>query len=616
MNTWMYIAGWSLVHFVWQGVLIAVAAALILKLCRHQSASMRYVIACGALVAMLVSVTLTAALIDAPATDVSPTTTSSVSPAPAGTSDTLLPVHITHTAASADGSYARRVEALLPWIVSAWLCGVLLLLARVTAAWWRVRRLHTVALSTPASSWQATANRIASRLGLARVIQIVELPQIDVPLVVGCLRPVVVLPIAALSSLNAAQVEAIIAHELAHVRRHDYLVNLMQTLAETLLFYHPAVWWLSARIRDEREHCCDDAAVAVCGDPVGYAAALAELEAWRGGALNLAAEATGGSLLARVRRILRVELSEDSRTSSWTVGLIIATTVGGFAANAIAQTMAPAEPKPKFEVASVRENTSGSNQVTFSSNQPGGRFNVVNIPLIILMRSAYRLQDSQLVGAPNWTETARFDITAKAEGDLPPSSPIGPPPSNMVMLQSLLEERFKLKVHSEVREQPIYALVVAQSPGRLGPHLAQSNVDCQAAAAVGPKNPPASPAPPKPGERPQCGTHMGFGEIRGGARPMTLLASMLAQVVQRPVVDRTGLAGGYDFDLRWTPDTLPARPPGTPADQPFRMNGVDIDPTGPSIFTAIQEQLGLKLESTRGPVDVLVVDHIERPTPD
>jgi uncharacterized protein (TIGR03435 family) len=185
-----------------------------------------------------------------------------------------------------------------------------------------------------------------------------------------------------------------------------------------------------------------------------------------------------------------------------------------------------------------------------------------------------------------------------------------------MMLQSLLEERFKLKVHREVREQPIYALVAAQSLGRLGPHLAQSNVDCQAAAVAGRKSPSAPPAPPKPGERPQCGTHMGFGEIRGGARPLTLLASMLAQVVQRPVVDRTELAGGFDFDLRWTPDTLPARPPGTPADQPFRMNGVEIDPNGPSIFTAVQEQLGLKLEATRGPVDVLVVDHVERPTPD
>ncbi len=297
-----------------------------------------------------------------------------------------------------------------------------------------------------------------------------------------------------------------------------------------------------------------------------------------------------------------------------TIALVVAATVGGLAVNVIAQTMAPAEPKPKFEVASVRENTSGSNQVSIGM-QPGGRFTAVNMPLVILMRSAFRLQDSQLVGAPDWTETSRYDITAKAEGDLPPSSPIGPPSTGMVMLQSLLEERFKLKVHREVREQPIYALVAAQSRGRLGPHLAQSKVDCQAAAAAGRKSATPS-APPKPGERPQCGTHMGFGEIRGGARPLTLLASMLSQVVQRPVVDRTELAGGFDFDLRWTPDTLPARPPGTPADQPFRMNGVEIDPNGPSIFTAVQEQLGLKLEATRGPVDVLVVDRVERPTPD
>ena len=226
-------------------------------------------------------------------------------------------------------SNAQRVEALLPWIVSAWLFGVIVLLARAGAGWWRVRRLHQLALASMCSNWQAAGNRIASRLGLASVIRIVELPHIDVPLVVGCLRPIVVLPIAAISQLNAAQVEAILAHELAHVRRHDYLVNLMQTLAETLLFYHPGVWWLSARIRDEREHCCDDVAVEVCGDPVGYAAALAELEAWRSGELSLAAAATGGSLLNRVRRILRVEVSDDSRVASWTIALVVAATVGG-----------------------------------------------------------------------------------------------------------------------------------------------------------------------------------------------------------------------------------------------------------------------------------------------
>jgi uncharacterized protein (TIGR03435 family) len=604
MNIWMYIAGWTLVHFVWQGVAIAIAAALVLRLCRQKTASFRYLIACGAMIVMLLAVVATAAFMKPFATkEEFPRT--SVRTLIERRGDVLLPIHVTHDPGPAQLSSARRIEAALPWVVFVWLGGVGVLLVRAGAGWWKVRRLHREALSSRSSSWQTACDRVAVRLRLARFVRIVEMAQVDVPLVIGCLRPIVVLPIAALSSLNATQVEAIIAHELAHVRRHDYLVNLMQTLAETLLFYHPAVWWLSARIRDEREHCCDDAAVAACGDPVGYAAALAELETWRGGGLNLAPAATGGSLLSRVRRILRVELSEDSRSSSWTVGLIVAATVGGFAAHVVAQTMAPAEPRPKFEVASVRENTSASNQVSIGL-QPGGRFGASNMPLVILIRSAYRLQDSQLIGAPDWIETTRYDITAKAEGELPPSSPIGPPSTGMMMLQSLLEERFKLKVHREVRELPVYALVAAQSNAKFGPQLMRSDVDCQV----------KSTAPEKPSEWPRCGTSMGFGEMKGRARPMTLLASMLSQVVQRSVVDRTGLAGGYDFDLRWTPDQLPARPAGTPADQPFRMNGVEIDPNGPSIFTAIQEQLGLKLESTRGPVDVLVIDHVERPTPD
>ena len=125
------------------------------------------------------------------------------------------------------------------------------------------------------------AERLAHRLGLPPPRHVVESALVDVPTVVGWLRPAILLPIAALASLTPAQVEAILAHELAHIRRHDYAVNLLQTIVETLLFYHPAVWWLSQRIRVEREHCCDDIAIAVCGDPLGYAQALAELETWR-----------------------------------------------------------------------------------------------------------------------------------------------------------------------------------------------------------------------------------------------------------------------------------------------------------------------------------------------
>ena len=412
-----------------------------------------------------------------------------------------------------------------------------------------------------------------------------------------------------MSHLNAAQVEAIIAHEMAHIRRHDYLVNLMQTLAETLLFYHPAVWWLSARIRDEREHCCDDVAVAVCGDPVGYAAALAELEVWRSNDVALAAAATGGSLLNRVRRILRVEMSEDSRLSSVTIGLIVVAIATSLAVNVIAQAP-PTETRPKFEVASVRENTSGSNQVSIGM-QPGGRFGASNIPLVMLIRSAYRLQDSQLVGAPDWIETSRYDITAKADRDLPPPSPFGPPSTGMLMLQSLLEERFRLKVHREVREQPIYALVTARSPARLGPNLRKSDIDCEVPAAM--RKAASAPVFEKP--VPQCGMHMGFGEILGGARTMGLLSNALAQTVQRSVVDRTALNGNYDFHLKWTPDFVRQRASGAPGET-VRVNGIDFDPSGASIFTAVQEQLGLKLDATRGPVEVLVVDHIERPAPD
>ena len=143
------------------------------------------------------------------------------------------------------------------------------------------------------------------------------------PTVVGWLRPAILLPIAALASLTPAQVEAILAHELAHIRRHDYAVNLLQTIAETLLFYHPAVWWISNRIRVEREHCCDDIAIAVCGDPLGYAQALAELETWRTSAATMALAATDGSFLERVRRILRVPVSDESRSPSWVVTLVL-----------------------------------------------------------------------------------------------------------------------------------------------------------------------------------------------------------------------------------------------------------------------------------------------------
>jgi uncharacterized protein (TIGR03435 family) len=280
--------------------------------------------------------------------------------------------------------------------------------------------------------------------------------------------------------------------------------------------------------------------------------------------------------------------------------------VAGLVALAIAP--ASAQDKPSFEVASVKPNKSGDNRVMLGM-QPGGRFTANNVTLRMLIRQAWRLQDFQIVGGPGWLGSDRFDIVAKAEGNPAPTPPGGPPGPLVLMLQSLLEERFKLAVHPEMRDMPIYALTLARSDGRLGPQLKKSDVDC--AALAGARGRGAGQPPFPATDRPMCGTRIGPGTLASGAVSLSLLASNLSIFVQRTVVDKTGLAGTFDIDLTWTPDQIPQGPPppGAPPLPP-------IDPNGPSIFTAVQEQLGLKLESQRGPVEVLVIDRVEPPTPD
>jgi uncharacterized protein (TIGR03435 family) len=207
-------------------------------------------------------------------------------------------------------------------------------------------------------------------------------------------------------------------------------------------------------------------------------------------------------------------------------------------------------------------------------------------------------------------------VVAKAEGDPQPSND-GPPPIMFAMLRTLLADRFKVRVHEDTREMPIYTLVKTKSDGKLGERLKPSAIDCAALMKTAGRDRPA--APPSPTERPPCGMRMGFGNFSGGGITVTQLAGTISRMpgINRVVLDRTGLAGAYDVDLQWTPDQLPPRPAGgTAADGPIRVNGVDIDPNGPSIFTALQEQLGLKLESTKGPVHVIVIDAVDQPTDD
>jgi bla regulator protein blaR1 len=262
-----------------------------------------------------------------------------------------------------------------------------------------------------------------------------------------------------------------------------------------------------------------------------------------------------------------------------------------------------------FEVAAVKQNKSGENFIRFGM-LPGGRFTADNAPFRELLRFAFQVQPFQIEGLPAWANSDRFDVTAKAEGEIAPTQP-GQAGPIQFMMRTLLAERFGLVYHEETREMPISVLVLARPDGKLGPGLEKSTTDCQAMFAARRGGGPPPP-PPAFGEKLQCGFRVGPGTISGGASQMTQLAQFLSQNMGRIVLDKTGLAGNYDFNITYTPDQMPnfnGQPglaPGFPA----------IDPNGPPLATAIQEQLGLKLESQRGPVTMFVIDKVSQPTSD
>ena len=254
------------------------------------------------------------------------------------------------------------------------------------------------------------------------------------------------------------------------------------------------------------------------------------------------------------------------------------------------QTPADPAPAPAFEVASVRSNKSGGVNTNFGIQ--GDTFTASNATLRELIRVAYGAREMELSSGQVWIESERFDIVAKGREQLRPARV----PEE---LKQLLAERFALKVHNESREVLIYALMIARADGKPGAALQPVAVDrCAAliAQAMERSRKGQSPLPATPGQRIQCGMHFNPGIIQGGSIGLGALANRLSSLVGRQTVDRTGLTGTFDFDLTWAADAAP-------------------DSVGPSIFTALQEQLGLKLESARGPIDVLVIDQVRPLTP-
>lgn len=621
---WIDVAGWALVHFVWQGAAIATVAFALLWALRNHSPQSRYALACGALVVMLAAPVMTVVVLSPSA--IRDSGAALQVPLPPGPGDDAVPdgrLMLNNLAMARGVSSAELApsdaRAWLPLVVALWIVGVGVLLVRLLGGWWRIHRLHRASRAATPSMWAAATLRVAASLGLDGRIHVVDVALVDTPTVIGWLRPVILLPVAAFAGLSPSQVDAILAHELAHIRRHDFLVNLLQTFAETLLFYHPAIWWLSSRIRTEREHCCDVVALSVCRDALSYADALVELESRRTVHSRLALAATDGTLMARVRRLLGAPADDRPRASALVIaGVVVLVMCLAGASRYLVAAQADDASAPQAGTASDPAAWS----MVFNNADSTMRF--IGFRGRDLIRFAYQIPQARIVGGPSWLDEQILNITV--ELDNAPRADEMPD-----IVREALQSRLQLKTHVEKRHFPVLALVMAREDRRQGPGLRVANRACfdvQRWIAAGQ---PPDELPERRGV-PACGgesdSPLGWtqyasitmpqfaDQLRDYVKgwPMTprepppvVLGPALVEVKAPDIVDRTGLSGRYDveFTAFYPTAALMSR---------FPVLKNVFEPMGfTSIPRALQDQLGLALVESEAPYDVIVIDQAERP---
>lgn len=574
--------GQALLHFIWQGSLLALLLWFVKTITPPSAARLRYAAASMIMLAMPIALIVTATWNsrsaqqrDTPAARLSPQT-------PATT-----PARLVYDAPVSSAPHA----GILGWGVCVWMVGVLLLSACVAGSWMGIRKMTREARQAM-PDLEETLRRLKRKLRVSAPVRLCASAAVQVPTVIGWLRPYILLPVTALTGLNEAQIAAILAHELAHIRRRDYLFNSLQTAIETVLFYHPAVWWVGRQLRLEREHCCDDIAVAVGGSAFEYANALAEMEQIRRQIPEPALAANGGDLLGRIRRVLgRQEPTPRSMVSIATAVLLLS--VAG-ATGAVSLSAAPQDAPPAFDVASIKRDASGQH---IGFRKPFPTLHIEGSTLKDLILFAYRVQDFEVTGGPAWIDSDLYDIDAKAERPPTPTPQFAK--LQWQRLQTLLHDRFNLAIHRETKVLPVYELTVAKGGLKAQPATCIQRITGDTNIA------------PDKRQADYCGpAGGGRGRLEGSGVAMAFLANMLSSQLSRPVVDKTGISGDFQIHLAYAPYVPDASPGGgsRPADP------ASTPDLGPDIFTAMQEQLGLKLQPAKGPVEVLVIDHVEKPT--
>jgi bla regulator protein BlaR1 len=515
---------------------------------------------------------------------------------------TLLPA-TTHVAASAGATKA----VFLASVVAVWGCGFAAIAIGWLRRWTRVRALRQ------------SATVITVPTGLKVPVPVMSAPDVIEPGIYGFLRPVLLLPEGISERLNQTQLDTILAHELCHVRRKDNLIATVHMAVQAIFWFHPLTWWIGARLVDERERACDEEVLRQGYKPHAYAEGILMIcKLYLSSPLACVSGVTGSNLKTRIEAIMRNRAAAGLNfgkklllgVAAMTV-LILPVALGTLSAPFIRAQDVPdwqtkAGGKMSFEVASVKQDPGPFRPPNFPLDPgdayavTGGRFSA-DFTLPTYITFAYKLSLTQeqrqalLAHLPKWVSEDRFNIQAKAAQGNPTKDQM------RLMMQALLADRFKLAVHFETQESPVLALVLVK-PGKLGPKLRLHS-----------EGPPCD-APPSPDVfPPKCYVmmmSMNTGRMPIGASrdtTMPLIADALPSMggLARPVVDRTGLSGKFDFTLEWAPepDSIP-RAPGEPVP----------DIQGPSFQAALREQLGLKLESAKAPLQVLIIDRVERPS--
>jgi uncharacterized protein (TIGR03435 family) len=564
-----------LLNSLWQAAVIAVVTWVLLRSMRLVNAATRYMIWW---VVLLLVLLLPLATVVIPRHNHVP---GNVVASNSGAAvNSLLP----EPALTAFVTLRPEPSSKLPLLILAiWSAVFLFSLAEMAGSWLYVR-----AIKVRAKSCSQTLPAIGRHATLLLSAEATS------PMAVGFLKPAVILPESLPSDLEPADLEHVLLHEAAHLARFDDWTNLAGRILTGAVALHPVALWILRQIEREREIACDEWVVTRTGQARDYAVSLARMceRQWsQGQTLATGIFGRQSKIVQRIELLLKPGRAFSSRLGIsriiWSgMALFAVAAVTSRAPHLIAFTQQAQ--RPSFEVASIKPGDPNERGPQGVGNN-GNRFMARNAPLRLMIQVAYNVQDNQIFGGPKWIDSDLFTIDARPTAGTPV------PDANRrasfdlmnLMLQSLLEERFKLAVHRESRIEPTYELVVAKG----GPKLKES-------------------------AGPDANGRFGF-FCRGRFGPCTStnvdiggLVSFLSRMLGRPVSDKTGLSGKYDYTLTFMAEPTPPAP-GVP--EPEAVPPVDSN--APSIFTALQEQLGLKLESTRGPVEVLVIDNAERPQP-